>query len=57
MSIVTILLIILVIMAVGSAPRWGYSTGWGWGPSGTLWVILIIVLLVYLLNRSGGINL
>ena len=49
---ITILLIILIILLIGSLPRWPYSTGWGYYPSGGLgliFLILIILLLVGLL--------
>jgi hypothetical protein len=46
----TILLIILVIVALGGMPVWPYSRDrWSWGPSGLL-LVLIIVLLVLLLE-------
>lgn len=47
----TIILIILLLMLIGSLPRWGYSQTWGYGPSGTLGTILIIVLILYLLGH------
>ena len=32
----TILLIILILLLIGALPRWGYSTGWGYYPSGEI---------------------
>jgi hypothetical protein len=49
--VVTILLVILVLLLVGSAPAWPYSRGWGYAPSGTLGVILIVLLLLALSGR------
>lgn len=46
-----IILIILILLLVGAVPRWGYSRGWGYGPSGILGLILIIVLILYLMGR------
>jgi len=46
-----ILLIVIVMLLVGSVPRWGYSRDWGYGPSGILGVILVIILILALLNR------
>jgi hypothetical protein len=48
---VTILLIILVILLIGSLPTWGYSRGWGYFPSGGLGLILLIILILYLMGR------
>ena len=47
----TILLILLVLLLIGALPRWGYSSGWGYGPSGLLGLILIIVLILLLMGR------
>ena len=51
MSLGTILLIILVLALIGAIPSWGYSSGWGYGPSGVLGTILVIVLILVLLGR------
>jgi hypothetical protein len=47
----TILLIILILLLIGAIPNWGYSRGWGYGPSGILGVILIIIVVLLLLGR------
>ncbi len=48
----TILLIILVLLLLGAVPAWPYSRNWGYGPSGGLGLILIIILMIVLLR--GG---
>ena len=47
----TILIILLILLLIGALPRWGYSSGWGYGPSGLLGLILIIVLILLLMGR------
>jgi len=47
----TVLLILLILMLVGGLPRWGYSRGWGYGPSGIIGVILVIFLILVLLGN------
>jgi hypothetical protein len=47
----TILIIVLVLLLVGALPRWGYSSGWGYGPSGILGLILIVIVILLLLGR------
>jgi hypothetical protein len=47
-----ILLLILLFGSVGTYPRWGYSSGWGYGPSGLLGFILVIVIIMALLGHS-----
>jgi Protein of unknown function (DUF3309) len=46
-----LILILLVLLLVGALPTWGYSGNWGYGPSGLLGLILIIVLVFALLGR------
>ena len=50
MTLGTILLIIIVLLLIGAIPRWGYSRNWGYGPSGLLGVILVVVLILVLLR-------
>ncbi|HWY70400.1 MAG TPA: DUF3309 family protein [Terriglobales bacterium] len=47
---ILILLIILLVLALGTAPVYPYSRGWGYRPSGALGTILLIVLILYLLR-------
>jgi hypothetical protein len=47
----TILIILLVLLLIGAIPNWGYSRGWGYGPSGLLGIVLIIVLILALTGR------
>ena len=46
-----ILVIILVLLLLGALPRWGYSRGWGYYPSGGLGLILAIILVLVLMGR------
>lgn len=48
----TILLVILILLLLGALPHWPYSTGWGYGPSSALTIVLIIVIVMLL---RGGI--
>ena len=45
-----ILLIVLVVLLLGSAPSWNYSRSWGYGPSGILGLILAVFLVLMLLE-------
>jgi hypothetical protein len=47
----TILLVILILLLVGALPSWPYSSGWGYGPSGLLGVILVVMLVLLLMGR------
>ena len=48
-SISTILIVLLILMLLGALPTWGHSRNWGYGPSGGL-SLLVIVLVVLLLT-------
>jgi hypothetical protein len=47
----TILLIVLVLMLLGAFPRWGHSRNWGYGPSGGLGLLLVILLVLLVMGR------
>ena len=51
MTLGTILLIILILLLIGAVPTWGYSRGWGYGPSGIIGIILIVVIVLLLMGR------
>jgi Protein of unknown function (DUF3309) len=46
-----IVLIIIIILLVGAFPTWPHSQSWGYGPSGILGVILVVILILFLLGR------
>lgn len=46
-----ILLIVILVLLLGSAPAWPYSRGWGYYPSGFFTLLLIIVLVLWLSGR------
>lgn len=47
----TILLIVLILLLVGAIPSWPHSRSWGYGPSGILGIVLIVVLVLALTGR------
>ena len=51
MTLGTILVIILILILIGAIPNWGYSRGWGYGPSGIVGLVMVIVLILLLLGR------
>ena len=53
MSLVLIILIVVLLAGgVGAYPAWGYNSGWGYGPSGLLGLLLVILVVMALLGRS-----
>lgn len=51
MSLGTILLIVLILMLLGVIPTWPHSRGWGYGPSGIVGVILVVLVILPLMGR------
>jgi hypothetical protein len=47
----TLLIIILILLLVGALPRWGYSSGWGFGPSGIVGILLVVLIIMLLTGR------
>ena len=47
----TILIIILILLLIGAVPSWPYSRNWGYGPSGLLGVVVVILLILVLMGR------
>jgi hypothetical protein len=47
----TVLIIILIFILIGAVPTWPYSRLWGYGPSGIVGLILIILLVLVLLGK------
>jgi len=45
-----LLLIVLVLLLLGGLPRWNYSRNWGYGPSGLISLILVVVLCLVLFD-------
>jgi len=53
MSITHLLLLVLVLLVVFSAPTWNHSRSWGYAPSGGLGLVLVILLVLFLLGKLG----
>lgn len=53
MTLTTLLVIVLILVLVGALPAWPHSRGWGYGPSGILGLVLVVLLVVML---TGGLR-
>lgn len=51
MSLTMILLIVLILILIGSVPAWPYSRGWGYGPSGIVGAIVLVLVILWLMGR------
>lgn len=51
MTLSTILLIVLVLMLIGSLPTWPHSSKWGYGPSGGIGLVVVILVILLVMGR------
>ena len=51
MSLGLILLIVLILALIGVVPAWPHSRGWGYGPTGGLGLVVIILVILLLAGR------
>jgi hypothetical protein len=50
--LITVLVVMVILMLLGSLPTWPYSRGWGYYPSGGLLGSVALVLLILWLVES-----
>ncbi|WP_340676564.1 DUF3309 family protein [Paraglaciecola sp.] len=46
-----ILLIVLIVILLGVIPTWPHSRSWGYGPSGGIGLILVILVILLLMGK------
>jgi Protein of unknown function (DUF3309) len=51
MSLGTILLIVLILILIGVIPSWPHSKSWGYGPSGAIGIVVLILVVLVLMGR------
>lgn len=51
MTLGTILLVILILMLIGAIPTWSHSREWGYGPSGGLGLVVVILIVLLLMGK------
>lgn len=51
MSLGTILLIVLILLLIGAIPSWPHSRSWGYGPSGLLGVVVLVIIVLLVAGR------
>jgi hypothetical protein len=48
MTLGTILLIVLLLLLVGALPTWPHSRSWGYGPTGGLGLVVVVLIVLVL---------
>ncbi len=51
MTLGTILLIVLLLMLIGALPTWPHSRNWGYGPTGGLALVVVVLVILVLLGH------
>ena len=51
MSLGTILLIVVILMLVGVLPVWPHASSWGYGPSGIVGFVLLVLIVLLVMGR------
>jgi len=50
-AMITILLVVAILMLLGVLPRWSHSRNWGYGPSGGLGLVVLVLVVLLLSGR------
>ena len=48
---VTILIVLAVLMLLGAVPAWPHSRNWGYGPSGGVGLLVVVLLILLLMGK------
>jgi hypothetical protein len=48
---ITILVVLAVLVMLGAIPAWPHSRNWGYGPSGGIGLVVVILLILLLTGR------
>ena len=51
MTLGTILLVVLILMLVGALPVFSHSRNWGYGPTGGIGLIVVVVVVLLVMGR------
>jgi hypothetical protein len=49
-----VIVVLLVLLLIGLLPAWPYSSGWGYVPSGSIGLLLIIALVMLIVLGDRG---
>lgn len=51
MSTTLILIIVLILLGAGVFPAWPHSQSWGYAPTGSVGLIILVLLVLMLLGK------
>jgi hypothetical protein len=47
----TMLIVVLILALFGALPTWGHSRSWGYGPSGGVGLVLLVLIVLFMTGR------
>jgi hypothetical protein len=47
----TILIVCLILFLLGALPTWNHSQNWGYGPSGGLGLVVLVLVVLVVMGR------
>ena len=47
----TMLIVVLILALLGALPTWGHSRSWGYGPSGGVGLVLLVLIVLFMTGR------
>ncbi|MDE1153174.1 MAG: DUF3309 domain-containing protein [Micavibrio sp.] len=50
MTVSTLVLVLLVLVIIGAFPAWPHSRNWGYGPSGGIGSLLVLLIVLRVLG-------
>jgi Protein of unknown function (DUF3309) len=51
MTLGMVLLIVLVLVLLGAIPTWPHSRSWGYGPSGMVGLLVVVLVVMLVMGR------
>jgi len=51
MTLGTIVVIVLILILIGAVPAWPHSRSWGYGPSGIVGFLILVLVFLLLTGR------
>ena len=51
MSVGMLVLLIVILLLVGAIPAWPHSAKWGYGPSGGLGIVLLVLIILVVMGK------
>ncbi len=47
----TVILVVLFLMLLGAIPTWPHSRNWGYGPSGGISILVVVLIILLVMGR------